>query len=359
MTKVKNKMIEWRPIQIDSLFQEFVRGKVLSVIDETKDPNGIPYVGATIRNNGVLDFLVSDTEKKQRGNCIVFIRDGQGSVGLSVYRSTPFVATVNTSSGYSNWLNKYNGIFVSVSSNQVRVKYSFGYKRKEERLLSEKIMLPVNKKGQPDYNYMTKFLKEKQDDLLSKYIIFCKKQIKEIDFRKIPHLEEKHWIPISINSVFQLIRGRENNMALLNDGKMPLISAKKINNGLKGFVSTPNRPVQGNCISLNNDGDGGAGLAYFQPYEMALDTHVTALIPKEKISKWSMLFISECISKLHGFFGHGLSISNKRAEKIQIMLPVNDVGQPDFEYMEQYAKNMMLKKYKQYLSFLERKEQMQ
>ena len=35
-------MIEWRPIQIDSLFQEFVRGKVSSVIDETKDPNGIP-----------------------------------------------------------------------------------------------------------------------------------------------------------------------------------------------------------------------------------------------------------------------------------------------------------------------------
>ena len=144
-------------------------------------------------------------------------------------------------------------------------------------------------------------------------------------------------------------------MALLNDGKMPLISAKKINNGLKGFVSTPNRPVQGNCISLNNDGDGGAGLAYYQPFEMALDTHVTALIPKEKLSKWSMLFISECISKLHGFFGHGLSISNKRAEKIQIMLPVTDAGQPDFEYMEQYAKNMMLKKYKQYLSYLERK----
>ena len=88
---------------------------------------------------------------------------------------------------------------------------------------------------------------------------------------------------------------------------------------------------------------------------MALDTHVTALIPKEKLSKWSMLFISECISKLHGFFGHGLSISNKRAEKIQIMLPVTDAGQPDFEYMEQYAKNMMLKKYKQYLSYLERK----
>lgn len=41
------------------------------------------------------------------------------------------------------------------------------------------------------------------------------------------------------------------------------------------------------------------------------------------------------------------------------MLPADSDGNPDFKYMEQYAKNMMLKKYKQYLSFLERKEQKQ
>lgn len=40
----------------------------------------------------------------------------------------------------------------------------------------------------------------------------------------------------------------------------------------------------------------------------------------------------------------------------RIMLPVNDSGEPDYEYMEQYAKNMMLRKYKQYLAFLERQK---
>ena len=43
----------------------------------------------------------------------------------------------------------------------------------------------------------------------------------------------------------------------------------------------------------------------------------------------------------------------------KLMIPVKDNGKADYEYMEQYAKNMMLKKYKQYLSFLERKEQKQ
>lgn len=40
----------------------------------------------------------------------------------------------------------------------------------------------------------------------------------------------------------------------------------------------------------------------------------------------------------------------------RIMLPVTDSGEPDYEYMEQYAKNMMIRKYKQYLTFADRAE---
>ena len=39
---------------------------------------------------------------------------------------------------------------------------------------------------------------------------------------------------------------------------------------------------------------------------------------------------------------------------MQVMLPVTDEGKPDYKYMEQYAKNMMLKKYEQYLAFIDR-----
>ena len=35
------------------------------------------------------------------------------------------------------------------------------------------------------------------------------------------------------------------------------------------------------------------------------------------------------------------------------MLPITNNGEPDFKYMEQYSKNMMLRKYKQYLTFLD------
>ena len=169
-------------------------------------------------------------------------------------------------------------------------------------------------------------------------------------------LDNIDWEPVFIADIFYLVRGREGNMAMLENGDIPLISAKNSNNGLKGFVNTPKKAITGHSISLNNDGDGGAGLAYYQPANMALDTHVTALIPKHHVSKWTLIFIAKCISGLHGFFGHGLSISNKRADKIKIMLPVTEDGVPDYGYMDRYVKNKMIQKYKQYLAYLDSKQ---
>ena len=173
------------------------------------------------------------------------------------------------------------------------------------------------------------------------------------EYAEIPMLDEKEWEPISLAQHFEFKRGRESNMATLSEGEIPLVSAKSVNNGVKAFVDTARDTIRGDCITLNNDGDGGAGLAYYQPTDMALDTHVTALIPKYPVSGYSLLFISRCISGLHGFFGHGLSISTARAKRIRVMLPVTDSGEPDYEYMEQYVKGIMLRKYQQYLAFVD------
>lgn len=159
-------------------------------------------------------------------------------------------------------------------------------------------------------------------------------------------LSEKEWKPKKLTDDFRPVRGRESNMAMLELGNVPLISAKNGSNGVKGFVNTPKKLVDGGCITLNNDGDGGAGLAYYQSTGMALDTHVTALIPRTDMKPAAMIFASECISELHGFFGHGLSISNKRVKNIKVMFPVTD-----YDYMAEYTKQMrekLLAKYKEY-----------
>ena len=169
-------------------------------------------------------------------------------------------------------------------------------------------------------------------------------------------LNEKEWKEVNLEDEFGFERGKEKNMAELSSGDIPLISARKVNNGLKDFVKNPAKIITGNhVISLNNDGDGGAGLAYFQSIDFALDTHVTALHPKKVVPKMALLFLSTAISKQHAVFGHGRSISLSRAKRLKAMLPVTGSGEPDYDYMAQYVvehQTMMLQRYRHYVAEL-------
>lgn len=350
---------EWKPIKISNIFETIKPGKISQANQFEKVSNGgINYIAATNRNNGVLCQLEpsEDLKKKvQAGNCIGFIKDGDGSAGYAIYKHEPFASTVNVIYGYADWLNCENGLFFVAAQDMIEDKYSHGYKRNLQHLRGDKVMLPVDDACNPDYEYMAEYTRQKRGTMLDKYRKYAEARISELgEVTEIPALVEKEWKPVLISSMFELVRGRENNMTMLEDGDTPLISAKANNNGLKGFVHNPKKIITGQCITLNNDGDGGAGLAYFQPANMALDSHVTALVPLFDMSAFAMLFIAKCISGLHGFFGHGLSISNPRAKRLRIMLPVTDSGEPDYEYMEQYSKNMMFHKYQQYLEFINR-----
>lgn len=159
---------------------------------------------------------------------------------------------------------------------------------------------------------------------------------------------EHTWTSFLLSSLFVFQKGNQNNMAALQDGQIPLISAKKCDNGVKSFISdNGKRLYQGHCITLNNDGDGGAGLAFYQPTTVALDSHCTALLPKTEMSRYTMLFIAMCISKQRSLFGHGRAINASRLRIFRLMLPIDEVGNPDFSYMEAIMRHNEQKMIKQ------------
>lgn len=42
---------------------------------------------------------------------------------------------------------------------------------------------------------------------------------------------------------------------------------------------------------------------------------------------------------------------------IVFKFPFDDYGEPDCDYMKQYVKNMIMQKYKQYLEFFDKREE--
>ena len=51
--------------------------------------------------------------------------------------------------------------------NRLSEKYSFNREINDERIKREKIILPANKQGEPDFAFMSSFMKEVEGDILN------------------------------------------------------------------------------------------------------------------------------------------------------------------------------------------------
>lgn len=348
MTKTLDNVI-WKEFKVKTIFTEIEKCKCGNV--GNLEDGLIPYVGATNRNNGTMRYVKASDKLITKGNCVVFICDGQGSVGYSIYKTENFVGSTTLKVGRNKFLNYYNAQFIIGALDKNRCIYSYGYKRTESRLKNETIYLPVNSKGEPDYKFMEEYIKERETKLkeqYKKYIqITLEKLQKKVEFKI-------DWKDFALTEIFVLNKGNQNNMSSLTEGQIPLVSAKKIDNGYKMFVSKNEKNMYpANIITLNNDGDGGAGIAYYQPAKHLLDSHVTALIPKNKhLSKRVLLYISTAITNQKNKFGHGYSINSNRLKIFRFMLPVNSKGEPDYKYMEEYMKYLEQKKLLEYLDYI-------
>ncbi len=161
----------WREFLLRDLFT-FEAGKCSQANQLTKSDKGIPYIGATNRNNGVLDFVEPDEKFISRGNAIAFVCDGEGSMGFSFYKAENCIATTNIIFGYADFVNEFVGMFITTVADKVRGKYSYNYKRRLLRLRNEKIFLPVTDDGSPDFEFMENYIRAHETKILQRYIDF-------------------------------------------------------------------------------------------------------------------------------------------------------------------------------------------
>ena len=147
-------------------------GKSKGLTHLAADERGISYLGATNRNNAVLSFVRPVEDLIQRGNCIAFIRNGEGSIGYSVYKREDFIATSDITCGYADFLNEFVGLFITTIADKVRGKYNFNYKRSDSRLKREKIQLPVTDDGAPDFAYMAAYAKNLVAEQYRRYLAY-------------------------------------------------------------------------------------------------------------------------------------------------------------------------------------------
>ena len=90
------------------------------------------------------------------------------------------------------------------------------------------------------------------------------------------------------------------------------------------------------------------GACFYHPYSFVASDHVTKLENNE-FDKYTNLFLSSLVSRLAEKYSFNREINDKRIKKEKILLPRNENNEPDYEFMENYMKNLEYKKLNEYL----------
>lgn len=117
---------------------------------ELEDGSDINYIGAKKSDNGVMRSVVYDEKLVSKGHGIMFICDGEGSVGYTNYMDKDFIGSTTTSIGYDEALTETNAMFLVTVLDNEKFKYSYGRKYRTH-MIEAQIYLPIqlNADGTP------------------------------------------------------------------------------------------------------------------------------------------------------------------------------------------------------------------
>lgn len=124
--------------------------------------NGVPFVSATESNNGITDYVVRKGTKIFPSKSITISNDG--SVGNAFYQEKEFtcshsVNVVRLNKKYNKELNQYIALFLIPLIQKEKYRFSYGFKWRIERMRESKIKLPIDKSGNPDWQFMEDYIK--------------------------------------------------------------------------------------------------------------------------------------------------------------------------------------------------------
>lgn len=354
---LKLNSVDWKEFKLNDLFDRIEKGKCKNTSEETKQSlNGVSFLSATLNNNGVSGF-VEPNSLLQKGNCIMFVNQGDGGAGYSVYKKEDFISTTSNSFGYAKWINKYTGLFVASILCRFKEKYTFGYGRTENRLRKDKVFLPINSEGQPHWEFMENYMKQIEEKQKQKAIEYYTDKIKDLQNNIIKHkfnLDNIEWKEFKIREVFEVSGTITTHPSQLKpNGKTPRITCASTNNALDDTYA--NSPTEkGKVLTIDS---ATVGYVSYQENDFIATDHVEKIWIKNNktMNRYIGLFLKQCIDNAVLLkYGYGYKFSQTRIKKQIVNLPIDSKGEPHWEFMENFMREVEYKKLNLYLNYIKK-----
>ena len=170
-------------------------------------------------------------------------------------------------------------------------------------------------------------------------------------------LDDREWGTFYIGDMFIVKRPAARNKDDYVEGTVPFVASGSVNNGVLKCCEphAEERLDEAGCITVSPVD----GSAFYQPYDFlgrgGAGSSVLMLY-KKGINLYSGQFIARMIAQTCSVkynYGHMGNKDNIKRERI--MLPVTEDGEPDYQFMEDYTRELMERKRKQYRTYAEKR----
>lgn len=144
-----------------------------------------------------------------------------------------------------------------------------------------------------------------------------------------------------VGNKLQVPTGASVSVKQLREGNIPKISVSGINNGIVGYYHSKdkNYRVYNNFISVSF-----LGTVFYQEGDAQLDMKVHCLKLKDiELNRNLALFLVTVIRKSIMLYNYADQISSTVLPYLSVKLPVDEIGNPDYVYMENFIKSKMEK----------------
>lgn len=354
----------WGEFRIGKLFYKLENGKANDgMLDEGVERI---YLGAKKNDNGVMRHCASNLELEQEGNCIIFICNGQGSVGYANYMNDTFIGTTDIVAGYCNNMNEYIGEFMATVFCLERPKYSFG--RKWKTHLGDTIVkLPIqhnsdgspyidpeckySEKGYvPDWQLMEDYIKSLHHKPLT-----TKNTVGNALALKLDEWKEFRFGNL-ISRPYKAKAFNKDDLEVTEKKGLRYITRTGINNGCEMIVNALTIPQQyiekGNAISIGDT----TATCFYQEEDFITGDHMV-VVRAEWMNKFNGLFIVSILQNEQYKYSYGRAFLIERIEETMMNLPIqhNPDGTPyidseckyseegyvpDWQFMEDYIRSL-------------------
>lgn len=296
---------------------------------------GTPYITRTKFSNGLEEVISGEfTGYKNPRNTITF---GAESVHF-FYQPFEYYTGNKMYYLYRNdgkEINESIALYLTtmIHTSLENTGYGYGIGLTGTRFKDRKIMLPVTNNGIPDWTYMEGYIQNKIKQVKAIYQLS-----KQHDIKDSRNLDEVEWKEYFIDEIIEVKSGVRLTKSDQEDGEIPFIGASDNNNGITEFINNTNSSTDSNVLGVNYNGS--VGYAFYHPYNATFSDDVKRLSFKNgKNTKYTLLFLKNIIERQAKKYTYGYKFNGQRMKRQIIKLPTV-LGEPDFEFMEQYMKRM-------------------